>query len=69
MTQLLMLWSEWDIDERFKIFANKEAGLKWLSENLIIIDIAKEEGLAVEMAIPQFFDDGLLAWRTVELIK
>lgn len=63
------LWSEWEIGEGDIIFANKEAGLRWLNENPTVAEIAQEDKCSIEDCITSCFDDGYFHWQAVEIIQ
>jgi hypothetical protein len=66
------LWSEWDIGESDLIFANKEAGMRWLRENPAVAEIAEDGELgevSVEDCITSCFDEGYFSWQVVEVIQ
>ena len=63
------LWSEWDIGEVGLIFANKDAGMRWLRKNRAVAEIAENDNCSVEDCITSCFDDGYFSWQAVEVIQ
>lgn len=63
------LWSEWDIGEDGLIFADKEAGMRWLQSNAAVAEIAQEDNTDIETCIAACFDEGFFSWQTLEIIQ
>lgn len=66
---MFRLWSEWDFGEGDKVFATKEAGMRWLQSNPDVATSALEDRQTVEAYIEQCFDDGYFDWQRVEVIE
>lgn len=65
----LVLWSDWDVGENNKVFASKEAGLKWLQNNPTVAELAAEDEMPVDEAIQSYFLEGFMTWQQLEMIE
>ena len=63
------LWSEWDIGEGDLIFATREAGMRWLQENLVVADMASEDRQSTDDFIESCKSGGLFCFQSVEIIE
>lgn len=67
---MFKLWSEWDIGENNLIFANKDAGMRWLQNNPAVAEIAElNKDSTIDACIAACFDDGYFSWETLEIIE
>jgi len=66
---MFRLWAEWDIGEQNLIFASKEAGMRWLDDNLHVNEMACEENKKVSDYIIGCFGDGYFSWQKLEIIE
>jgi len=69
MTNAYMLWSEWDIGESNTAFATTEAGLRWLRDNVAVLEMADEENTQIDEYIQQLFEDGYFDWQEIKIIQ
>jgi hypothetical protein len=65
---MFRLWSEWDIGEAKLVFTSREAGLRWLYDNVDIKEMAAEEKAQVPSFVESLFADGYLDWDILEVI-
>lgn len=66
---MFLLWSEWDIDESCLAFVSKESAVRWLSSNLHVHDMARDDKQTVDEFIKTCFEDGLFGLKPLEIVQ
>lgn len=60
---IYMIECEWDIGNDGLAFSTKDGALRWVNENLILREMASNEGAEHEQYLEDLYEDGYLQIR------
>jgi len=66
---MISIYCEWDVGQELLLFPSEELAYIWLTKNLVLIGMAEEEKQTIEEFLAEVFDDGLLGYDRLTIVR
>ena len=66
---MIKIYCEWDVGQEYLVFPSEDLAYSWLRENVKLQAMAKDDGMTIEEYLTETFDEGLLGYDQLTIVR